>query len=62
MKRLTINNGGPIVWQAIKDHKVADIKNSFNIVLEAIDMDSNKVVAKTSITINANDGFYKVQK
>lgn len=57
-----LNNGGPIVWQAIKDHKVADIKNSFNIVLEAIDMDSNKVVAKTSITINANDGFYKVQK
>lgn len=46
----------------IKSHKIIDIKNSFNIVLEAIDMDSNKVVAKTNITINANDGFYKVQK
>ncbi|GKX68610.1 hypothetical protein [Inconstantimicrobium mannanitabidum] len=29
-----LNNGGAIVWQAIKNHEIADIKHSFNIVLE----------------------------
>lgn len=57
-----LNQGGPIIWQAIKDGKITDIKHSFNVTLEAIDMDSNKVVAKTSITINANDIGYKVKK
>lgn len=57
-----LNNGGPIIWQAIKDNKVVDIKHSFNVDLEAVDMDTNKVVDKTSITINTNDGFYSVKK
>ena len=54
------NQGDPVVWSAVENDKVADIKNSFDIKLEVIGSESKKVLASTKVTITPNNGFYVV--
>ena len=54
------NQGEPVVWSAVENDKVADIKNSFDIKLEVIGSESKKVLASTKVTITPNNGFYVV--
>jgi hypothetical protein len=56
------NQGEPVLWSAVENDKVVDIKKSFDIELEVIDSDSKKVLATTKVTITPNDGFYKVKQ
>lgn len=56
------NQGESVVWCAIENDKVADIKTAFDIKLEVIDGESKKVLAAASLTITPNNGMYKVIK
>ena len=56
------NQGEAIVWSAIENDKVADIKKTVDIKLEIIDGKSKKVLAATGLTITPNNGLYKVTK
>lgn len=56
------NQGESVVWSAIENDKVAEIKESFDIKLEVRDSESKRVLATTKLTITPNNGFYKVKK
>ena len=56
------NQGESVIWSAIGNDKVADIKKSFDIKLEVIGSESNEVLATSKVTITPNKGFYKVKK
>ena len=56
------NQGESVIWSAIENDKVADIKESFTIKLEVIDGDNKKVLASINLTISSNNGFYVVNK
>ncbi|GKU24195.1 hypothetical protein [Clostridium folliculivorans] len=56
------NQGESVVWSAVENDKVIDIKNSFDIKLEVIGSESKKVLATTKVTIKSNNGLYEVIK
>lgn len=56
------NQGETVLWSAIENDKVVNIMEDFDINLEVIDSESNKVLASTKLTITADNGFYKVKK
>jgi hypothetical protein len=56
------NQGEPVVWSAIENDKVANIKESFDITLEVIGSESKKVLVTTKLIIEPDKGFYKVKK
>ena len=56
------NQGEPVIWSAVENDKVADVKESFDIKLEVIDSISKKVLATTKVTITPNNGLYDVKK
>lgn len=55
------NEGEDVLWSAIEDEKVTDIKESFDIQLEVIDSEDNVILTKTKITINIDGFFYVVE-
>ena len=57
------NQGEAVIWSAIDNDKIAEIKNSFDITLEVTDGESEKVLATAKITITTDDtGFYSVKE
>jgi hypothetical protein len=56
------NQGQTVLWSAIGDDRVIEIKNPFDVELEVIDTESQKVLASTKLTIHPNNGFYKIKK
>lgn len=57
------NQGEDVVWSAVENDKIAEIKNDFDIKLEVIDSDSENVLAATKITITTIDnGFYSIKE
>jgi hypothetical protein len=56
------NQGESVVWSAIENDKVADIKRDFDITLEVIGSESKKVLATTKLTIKPNNNLYEVKK
>jgi len=54
--------GEYVVWSAVENNKVVDIKKSFDVKLEVIDSESKKVLATAKVTITPNNGFYEVKK
>jgi hypothetical protein len=56
------NQGESVVWSAIENDKVIDIKKSIDIKLEVIGSESKRVLATTKLTITPDNGFYKVKK
>lgn len=56
------NQGEAVIWSAIEEDKVVDIKNPFKVKLEIIDSDSEDVLADTSIEIYYEDFFYQVKR
>ncbi|MBZ9686784.1 hypothetical protein G9F72_010650 [Clostridium estertheticum] len=56
------NQGETVLWSAIVNDKVVDIKSSFDIRLEVIDSASKEILANTKLTITPNKGFYEVKK
>ena len=55
------NQGETVLWSAIKNDKVVDIKSPFDIRLEVIDSASKKILANTKITIKPNKDFYEIK-
>lgn len=55
------NQGESVIWSAIEKDKVVDIKDSFDIKLEVIDSESQKILANTKLTIVPNNGFYEIK-
>jgi len=55
------NQGEAVIWSAIENDKVVDIKDSFDIRLEVIDSESQKILANTKLTIIPNNGFYEIK-
>ena len=56
------NQGEPVIWSAVENDKVVDVKKPFDIKLEVISSDGKKVLATTKVTITPNNGFYEVKK
>ncbi|GAA0180877.1 hypothetical protein SH2C18_34960 [Clostridium sediminicola] len=56
------NQGETVLWSAIENDKVVDIKSPFNIQLEIIDSEKQEILANTKLTINPNKGFYEIKK
>lgn len=56
------NQGEAVMWSAIENNTVAEIKNSFDIKLEVIDGETQRILASTKLTIIPNNGFYEVKK
>jgi hypothetical protein len=57
------NQGEAVVWSAVDNDKIAEIKKDFDIKLEIIESGSKKVLATAKITITADDaGFYSVKE
>jgi hypothetical protein len=56
------NQGEEVLWSAIANDAVTEIKSSFDIRLEVIDDESQKILASTKLTITPNNGFYEVKK
>lgn len=57
-----INQGETVLWSAVENDKVIDIKSSFEIRLEVIDGVSKEILATTKQTIKPNEIFYEVEK
>ena len=55
------NQGEAVIWSAIENNTVIDIKSSFNIKLEVIEGGNQKILASTELTITPNKGFYEVR-
>lgn len=56
------NQGEAVIWSAIENDKVTEIKIPFDIRLEVIDSESQKILANTKLTIIPNNGFYEIKK
>jgi hypothetical protein len=56
------NQGESVLWSAIANDKVIDIKNPFDIRLEVIDSGNQRILASAKLTITSDKGFYKVEK
>ena len=56
------NQGETVLWSAIENDKVVDIKSSFDIRLEVIDSASKEILANTKLTISPNKGFYEINE
>ena len=57
------NQGEAVVWSAVEDDKIAEIKNDFDIKLEVIESESKNVLAAAKITITTLDnGFYSIKE
>ena len=56
------NQGEAVIWSAIENDTVMDIKNSFDIKLEVIEDGNQKILASTELTVTPNNGFYEVNK
>ena len=56
------NQGESVIWSAIENDKVADIKESIIINLEVIDGENEKVLATANLTITPNNGFYNIKE
>ncbi len=56
------NQGETVLWSAVENDKVIDIKSSFEIRLEVIDGVSKEILANTKQTIKPNEIFYEVEK
>lgn len=55
------NQGEAVIWSAIENNTVIDIKSSFNIKLEVIEGGNQKILASTELTITPNKDFYEVR-
>lgn len=52
-----------MIWSAIDNDKIAEIKDSFDITLEVIDGESEKVLATAKVTVTTDDtGFYSIKE
>lgn len=56
------NQAESVVWSAIENDKVIDIKKLIDIKLEVIGSESKRILATTKLTITPDNGFYKVKK
>lgn len=56
------NQGASVLWGAIANDKVINIDSAFKVKLEVINIDNNKILAKTELIIVPDKGFYKVKK
>lgn len=59
------NQGQTVLWSAIENDVLLDIKNiksPFNIRLQVVDGDSQKILANTKLSINTDTGFYGIKK
>lgn len=56
------NQGETVLWGAIENDKVVDIKSPFNVQLEVIDSERQEILANTKLTINPNKGIYEIKK
>ena len=56
------NQGESVIWSAIENDKVVDIKESIVIKLEVFDGETEKLLATANLTITSNKGFYEVKK
>ena len=57
------NQGEAVIWSAVENDKVAEIKNDFDIKLEVIEDESQSVLASAKITITTNGkGFYTIKE
>ncbi|MGE5628142.1 MAG: hypothetical protein ACM3X7_08490 [Solirubrobacterales bacterium] len=56
------NQGQAVIWSAVGNGKVVDIKKSFDIKLEIMDGESKKILATTKVTITPNNGFYEIKE
>ncbi|MBU3143767.1 hypothetical protein [Clostridium sp. CF012] len=56
------NQGETVLWSAIENDKVVDIKSPFDIRLEVIDCEGREILANTKVTINPNKDFYEIKK
>lgn len=57
------NHGEAVVWSAVENDSIAEIKNDFDIKLEVIESESQSVLASTKITITTNEkGFYSIKE
>lgn len=54
------NEGEAVLWSAVEQDQLVDIKNDFQIVLEVIDGENGAVLAQTELTIEVDQGFYEV--
>jgi len=55
-----INQGESVLWSAVEDGKIEDIKKTFTVSLSVIDVHSQKMLCNTMLTITPNKGVYKV--
>lgn len=57
------NQGDAVVWGAVEGDQVAEITEDFDIKLEVIDGESEKILAAATITITTPDpGFYSIKE
>lgn len=56
------NQGEPVIWSAVEDDKVVDIKKTFDIKLEVMDSQKEKILATAKLTITPDDGLYEVKR
>jgi len=61
LEKEVVNEGENVLWSAIEDEKVVDIKEPFNIHLEVLDSETRTVLTRTMITIKADGIFYEVE-
>ena len=56
------NQGETVLWSAIENDEVVDIKSPFDIRLEVIDSEGREILVNTKVTINPNKDFYEMKK
>ena len=56
------NQGETVLWSAVENNRVADIKNPFDITLEVRDSESQEIIANTKLTITPDKGTYRIKK
>jgi hypothetical protein len=56
------NKGEAVIWSAIENDQVVDIKEPFAITLNVIDSENESVLATANLTITPSNGFYTIKK
>lgn len=55
------NQGEAVIWWAVSNDKVVEINKPFDVKLEVIDGENQKILSNTKLTITPDKGFYKVK-
>jgi hypothetical protein len=56
------NQGESVIWSAVENGKIAEIKDDFDIKLEVTEAGSKEVLAAAKVTITTDNGFYKIKE